>query len=52
MEESQESPYFESRIDLNELRETVEQIKAEVHKLVVGQEDMLDLLIADRKSVV
>lgn len=46
MEEHQEESYFESRIDLTALKATVDQIKEEVHKLVVGQEDMLELLIA------
>ncbi|MCU0450427.1 MAG: MoxR family ATPase [Bernardetiaceae bacterium] len=37
---------FNQRTDLSELSETVEQIKAEVGKIIVGQHKMVDLLIA------
>lgn len=37
---------FESRIDLGELSDAVEHIRAELHKIIVGQERMIDLLIA------
>lgn len=37
---------FESRIDLSELSDAVEHIRAELHKIIVGQERMIDLLIA------
>ncbi|MCU0355122.1 MAG: MoxR family ATPase [Cytophagales bacterium] len=37
---------FESRIDLNPLREAVEQVKTEIRKVIVGQEEMVDLLLA------
>ena len=43
---SEEQGYFEGRVDLSQLKASVEQIRGEVHKLVVGQEDMLELLIA------
>ncbi|MBL7974910.1 MAG: MoxR family ATPase [Candidatus Kapabacteria bacterium] len=37
---------FESRIDLSALKTAVESIRAEVAKIIVGQEQMVDLLIA------
>lgn len=37
---------FESRIDLSPLREAVEQVKQEIRKVIVGQEMMVDLLLA------
>lgn len=37
---------FESRIDLSALKSAVESIRAEVAKIIVGQEQMVDLLIA------
>ena len=36
---------FENRIDLSELQENVFKIKAQLRKVIVGQKDMLDLLI-------
>ena len=39
-------PRLESRLDLTALRDTVGRIRAEVGKIVVGQEDLVDLLIA------
>ncbi|HRE57819.1 MAG TPA: MoxR family ATPase [Candidatus Kapabacteria bacterium] len=40
------STEFESRVDFSELRETVENIRTEIHRIVVGQDHMIDLLIA------
>lgn len=37
---------FESRLDLSELRNTVEAIKRELRKVIVGQTQMVDLIIA------
>lgn len=37
---------FETRLPLTELSETVEQIKQEIGKVIVGQNEMIDLLIA------
>lgn len=37
---------FETRVDLTQLRETVTQIKREIGKVIVGQERMVDLLLA------
>jgi MoxR-like ATPase len=36
---------FENRIDLTALRESVDQIKKEIGKIIIGQERMIDLLI-------
>ena len=36
---------FENRIDLSELQENVFKIKEQLRKVIVGQKDMLDLLI-------
>jgi len=46
--ENQTSPEeeFRSRIDLSKLQEMVGQIKGEVQKLVVGQHEMVELLVA------
>lgn len=46
MEETQENPLeFNSRIDLKNLQEAVGKIKAELGKVIVGQENMLEMLI-------
>ncbi|HNP66869.1 MAG TPA: MoxR family ATPase [Aequorivita sp.] len=46
MEETQENPLeFNARIDLKNLQEAVEKIKAELGKVIVGQHDMLEMLI-------
>lgn len=37
---------FENRVDLTQLSETVEQIRQEVGKVIVGQSRMVDLLLA------
>ncbi len=37
---------FETRIDLSELSEALKKIKTEIRKVIVGQEQMIDLLIA------
>ncbi len=37
---------FTSRIDLTGLQQAVEQINAEIHKIIVGQQQMVDFLIA------
>ena len=41
---------FENRIDLNELQESVFKIKKELQKVIVGQKDMMDLLIVSLSS--
>ncbi len=46
MEETQENPLaFNSRLDLKNLQEAVEKIKTELGKVIVGQHDMLEMLI-------
>ncbi|QVY66370.1 MoxR family ATPase [Polaribacter sp. Q13] len=44
-EEPQENISFENRIDLSELQESVFKIKQQLKKVIVGQKDMMDLLI-------
>ncbi|NJB70491.1 MoxR-like ATPase [Saonia flava] len=36
---------FNSRVDLTKLQESVEQIKSELGKVIIGQQDMVELLI-------
>ncbi|MBB6680110.1 MoxR family ATPase [Aequorivita sp. 609] len=46
MEDTQENPLeFNSRIDLKNLQEATERIKTELSKVIVGQHDMLEMLI-------
>ena len=46
MEDTQENPLeFNSRIDLKNLQEATERIKTELGKVIVGQHDMLEMLI-------
>ncbi|SHG41796.1 AAA family ATPase [Winogradskyella jejuensis] len=45
IEQTQESNTFESRIDLKPLQDSVEQIKNEIAKIIVGQNEMIELLI-------
>jgi MoxR-like ATPase len=40
-----EENVFENRMDLSALRESVDQIRNEIGKVVVGQQEMIDLLI-------
>ncbi len=42
----EESLDFKNRIDLTELQKGVDLIKSEISKVIVGQKDMIDLLIA------
>ena len=37
---------FTNRIDLSELKEGIEAIRIELHKVIIGQKGMIDLLIA------
>lgn len=41
----EENKIFENRIDLTDLKKDMELVKAEIQKIIVGQHDMLDLLI-------
>ncbi len=38
--------HFENRIDLSELKASVSQIRAEIGKIIIGQEQFVDMLIA------
>jgi MoxR-like ATPase len=38
--------HFQNRLDLSELQQNVIQIKQEIGKVIVGQKDMVDMLIA------
>jgi MoxR-like ATPase len=40
-----EDKMFESRVDLNALNESIKKIREEIGKVIVGQEQMVDLLI-------
>jgi MoxR-like ATPase len=37
---------FQSRIDMIELRASLDKVKAEIGKVIVGQENMIDHLLA------
>jgi len=41
-----EQQTFQSRVDLTNLQQAVSNIKAEVNKIIVGQDNMIELLIA------
>jgi MoxR-like ATPase len=41
-----EEQVFQNRVDLNSLQQAVNSIKQEISKIIVGQEDMIELLIA------
>jgi MoxR-like ATPase len=43
--ESSDNPVFNSRLDLTELKEGMEAIRRSIGEWVVGQENMVDLLI-------
>lgn len=46
MEETTENPLeFNNRIDLKDLQESVQKIKEELGKVIIGQHDMIELLI-------
>ncbi|MCB0259799.1 MAG: AAA family ATPase, partial [Calditrichaeota bacterium] len=40
-----EQNLFANRLDLSQLTESVAQIRSEIHKIIVGQEAMIDMLI-------
>lgn len=44
--EENQSQSFESRIDMRELRQSLEQIKTEIGKVIIGQESMVEHLLA------
>ena len=41
-----EDNFFEQRTDLGSLQQSVENLKAEIGKVIVGQEEMIELLLA------
>lgn len=45
-EETNNELQFQNRLDLTELQHSVNQIKEEIGKVIVGQKDMIDMLIA------
>lgn len=44
-QESQ-TPTFQSRIDMTELKQSLERVKAEIGKVIIGQESMVEHLLA------
>ncbi|GAA4239579.1 MoxR family ATPase [Postechiella marina] len=46
LDENTNNLEFENRLDLSELQQSVQKIKQEVGKVIVGQKDMVDMLIA------
>jgi MoxR-like ATPase len=46
LEETNTNLHFQNRLDLSELQQNVMQIKNEIGKVIVGQKDMVDMLIA------
>jgi MoxR-like ATPase len=46
LNEQNENLEFKNRIDLSELQQGIETIKNELHKVIIGQKEMIDLLIA------
>ena len=45
-QEGTSSTYFEDRTDLNPVRKSIEDIKSEIGKIIVGQDKMIELLLA------
>jgi len=45
-ENQAENIQFENRIDLSELQQAVKDIRSELHKVIIGQREMIDMLIA------
>lgn len=41
-----QTPEFQSRLDMTELRNNLERVKAEIAKVIVGQENMIEHLLA------
>lgn len=41
-----ENLQFKNRINLSELQQGIDQIRTELHKVIIGQHDLIDLLIA------
>lgn len=45
MEEQSEQPLFASRVALEDLRQKAQEIRQEIAKIIVGQQEMVDLLL-------
>jgi len=45
-EDSSAEPWRESRLDLTRIKVAVDRIKEEIRKVIIGQEEMIDLLLA------
>lgn len=45
MEQMEDKPEFESRLDLSELQEKLEAMRQEIGKVLVGQQEMVDMLL-------
>ena len=41
----EEQPQFSNRIDLSQLKEAIDKIKAQLRKVIVGQDDFIELLL-------
>ncbi|MBN9338155.1 MAG: MoxR family ATPase [Chryseobacterium sp.] len=41
-----QAPEFQSRLDMTELRNNLERVKAEIAKVIIGQENMIEHLLA------
>ena len=41
----EENPQFSNRIDLSQLKEAIDKIKAQLRKVIVGQDDFIELLL-------
>ena len=41
----EENPQFSNRIDLSQLKEAIDKIKAQLRKVIVGQDDFVELLL-------
>ena len=41
-----QQPEFQSRLEMTELRQSLEKVKAEIGKVIVGQESMIEHLLA------
>ena len=46
IEENTPNPWQQNILDLTKVREGVEKIKTEIQKVIIGQEEMMDLLLA------
>ncbi|MBW7935664.1 MAG: MoxR family ATPase [Flavobacteriales bacterium] len=45
MEQTMQTPEFQNRVELNHLRQSVEDIRKEIGQIIVGQHEMINLII-------